>query len=63
MSEEKYADYIEAVLKECPEASPDEIAEAFSKYETEFIICITAVARSREVRGNGVLLTKSTDNF
>ncbi|MCH1540036.1 MAG: hypothetical protein L7S56_01185 [Candidatus Poseidonia sp.] len=38
MSEEKYADYIEAVLKECPEASPDEIAEAFSKYETEFYI-------------------------
>ena len=38
MSEEKYADYIQAVLKECPDASPSEVAEAFAKYEEEFYI-------------------------
>ena len=32
MSNEKYADYIEAVLKECPDADAGEIADAFSKY-------------------------------
>ena len=38
MSEEKYADYIEAVIKECPDAAPAEVAEAFAKYEQEFYI-------------------------
>ncbi|MEC7599980.1 MAG: hypothetical protein VYB23_00905 [Candidatus Thermoplasmatota archaeon] len=38
MSEEKYADYIQAVLKECPDANPSEVAEAFAKYEEEFYI-------------------------
>ena len=38
MSEEKYADYIEAVIKECPDATPAEVAEAFAKYEQEFYI-------------------------
>ena len=38
MSNEKYADYIEAVLKECPDADAGEIADAFSKYEEEFYI-------------------------
>ncbi len=38
MSNEKYSDYIEAVLKECPDADADEIAEAFTKYEEEFYI-------------------------
>ena len=38
MSEAKYADYVEAVLKECPEANAEEVAEAFAKYETEFYI-------------------------
>ena len=38
MAEEKYADYVQAVLKECPDASPTEVAEAFAKYEEEFYI-------------------------
>ena len=38
MSEDKYADYVEAVQKECPEADAKEIAEAFAKYEQEFYI-------------------------
>ncbi len=38
MSEEKYADYIQAVLKECPEADSAEVASAFAKYEDEFYI-------------------------
>ena len=38
LSEGKYADYVDAVLKECPEADAAEIAEAFSKYENEFYI-------------------------
>ena len=38
MSEEKYADYIEAVIKECPDAAPAEVAEAFAKYEQELYI-------------------------
>lgn len=38
MSEGKYADYVEAVQKECPEADAKEIAEAFAKYEQEFYI-------------------------
>ena len=38
MSEGKYADYVDAVLKECPEVDAAEIAEAFSKYENEFYI-------------------------
>ena len=38
MSEEKYADYVEAVQKECPDADAKEIAEAFAKYEQEFYI-------------------------
>ena len=38
MSEGKYADYVEAVLKECPDADTGEIEEAFAKYENEFYI-------------------------
>ena len=38
MSEGKYADYVEAVQKECPDADAEEIAEAFAKYEQEFYI-------------------------
>ena len=38
MSNDKYADYIAAVTKECPDATPDDIAEAFRKYEEEFYI-------------------------
>ena len=38
MSESKYADYVEAVQKECPDADATEIAEAFAKYEQEFYI-------------------------
>ena len=38
MSNDKYADYIAAVVKECPDAKPEEIAEAFKKYEEEFYI-------------------------
>lgn len=38
MSDDKYADYIAAVTKECPDATPDDIAEAFRKYEEEFYI-------------------------
>jgi len=38
MSTEKYADYVQAVLKECPDADEGEIAEAFAKYENEFYI-------------------------
>ena len=38
MADEKYADYIQAVLKECPDANPTDVAEAFAKYEEEFYI-------------------------
>ena len=38
MAEEKYADYVQAVLKECPDADATEVAEAFAKYEEEFYI-------------------------
>ena len=38
MSEEKYADYIEAILKECPDAKASDVADAFAKYEEEFYI-------------------------
>ena len=38
MAEEKYADYVQAVLKECPDANPSDVAEAFAKYEEEFYI-------------------------
>ncbi|MEK9730458.1 MAG: hypothetical protein VW230_01720 [Candidatus Poseidoniales archaeon] len=38
MSDSKYSDYIDAVLKEIPDASPDEIHSAFEKYENEFYI-------------------------
>jgi ssDNA-binding replication factor A large subunit len=38
MSDEKYADYIAAVIKECPDAEVGEVAEAFKKYEEEFYI-------------------------
>jgi len=38
VAEEKYADYVQAVLKECPDASPTDVAEAFAKYEEEFYI-------------------------
>ncbi len=38
MSDEKYADYIAAVIKECPDAEAGEVAEAFKKYEEEFYI-------------------------
>jgi len=38
MSDSKYSDYIDAVLKEIPEASADEIHAAFEKYENEFYI-------------------------
>ncbi len=34
----KYADYVEAILKECPDADAKEVAEAFAKYEEEFYI-------------------------
>ena len=38
MSEQKYADYVAAVIKECADADPGEVAEAFKKYEEEFYI-------------------------
>ena len=38
MANDKYADYVQAVQKECPEADAGEIAEAFAKYEEEFYI-------------------------
>jgi len=38
MADEKYADYVKAVQKECPEADAQEVAEAFAKYEEEFYI-------------------------
>ena len=38
MAEEKYADYVQAVLKECPDADATEVSEAFAKYEEEFYI-------------------------
>ena len=38
MADEKYADYVQAVLKECPDANPTDVAEAFAKYEEEFYI-------------------------
>ncbi|MGB0377820.1 MAG: hypothetical protein ACPGGE_03280, partial [Poseidonia sp.] len=38
MAEEKYADYVQAVLKECPDANPTDVADAFAKYEEEFYI-------------------------
>ncbi|MEK9696183.1 MAG: hypothetical protein VW270_10475 [Candidatus Poseidoniales archaeon] len=38
MSDSKYSDYIDAVLKEIPEASADDIHAAFEKYENEFYI-------------------------
>jgi len=38
MAEDKYADYVEAILKECPEADAAQISEAFAKYEEEFYI-------------------------
>ena len=38
MAEGKYADYVEAILKECPDADAGEVADAFAKYEEEFYI-------------------------
>ena len=38
LAEEKYADYVHTVLKECPDANPSDVAEAFAKYEEEFYI-------------------------
>lgn len=38
MTDSKYSDYIDAVLKEIPDASPAEIHSAFEKYENEFYI-------------------------
>jgi len=35
---EKYETHVKAILAECPEADPKEVAEAFAKYETEFYI-------------------------
>ncbi len=35
---EKYETHVKAILSECPDADPKEIAEAFAKYETEFYI-------------------------
>lgn len=35
---EKYESHVKAILSECPDADPKEIAEAFAKYETEFYI-------------------------
>ncbi|MFB1005881.1 MAG: hypothetical protein QMC59_05300 [Candidatus Poseidoniaceae archaeon] len=35
---EKYETHVSAILSECPEADPKEVAEAFAKYETEFYI-------------------------
>ena len=38
LSDSKYNDYVDAVVKEIPDASPDEIRAAFEKYENEFYI-------------------------
>jgi ssDNA-binding replication factor A large subunit len=38
MTDDKYADYVAAILKECPDADANEVAEAFAKYEEEFYI-------------------------
>ena len=38
MADGKYADYVEAILKECPDADASEVADAFAKYEEEFYI-------------------------
>jgi ssDNA-binding replication factor A large subunit len=38
MADDKYADYVKAILAECPDADEGEIAEAFAKYEKEFYI-------------------------
>ena len=35
---EKYETHVNAILAECPDADPKEVAEAFAKYETEFYI-------------------------
>ena len=35
---EKYETHVNAILAECPDADPKDIAEAFAKYETEFYI-------------------------
>ena len=35
---EKYETHVNAILSECPDADPKEVAEAFAKYETEFYI-------------------------
>ena len=38
LADGKYADYVEAILKECPDADASEVADAFAKYEEEFYI-------------------------
>jgi ssDNA-binding replication factor A large subunit len=38
MADGKYADYVAAILKECPDADEGEVADAFAKYEEEFYI-------------------------
>ena len=38
MADDKYADYVKAILAECPDADEGEISEAFAKYEKEFYI-------------------------
>ena len=35
---EKYETHVNAILAECPDADPKDVAEAFAKYETEFYI-------------------------
>ena len=62
MSEEKYADYVEAVIKECPEADPAEVATAFAKYEDEFYIPPQDAMRSvlRRFKSGTGPATKST---
>ena len=38
MSDEKYESHVKAVLAECPDANPEEVAASFAKYENEFYI-------------------------
>ena len=63
MSEEKYADYVQAVIKECPDAEPAEVASAFAKYEDEFYIPPQDAMRSvlrRFKSGTGPATTSKT---
>ena len=63
MSEDKYADYVQAVVKECPDADPAEVATAFAKYEDEFYIPPQDAMRSvlrRFKSGTGPATTSTT---